>query len=224
MMSSNRMKRLRAASYGLLLTIGAASAGCAALGAVMGKVAGQPDVPAQYELKKDLPVLVIAENFRDPSTSMTDADRIARLVSDDLDAHKVAPIVSIDQLTILRDAKPAEFAKMTVVDLAKQLGAKQVVYVDLDSVAVGVQTGSDMLKGIGAARVLVIDVDSGRSVFPGGLSEGLAVSFDSPMRRVSDQATPNTVRSETLMGLGGRISRLFYKWQPSDVETMDTEL
>ena len=196
--------------FGLLLGTG----GCNLVGAVAGKVVGQPPVPARYVPDATAPLLVIAEDFRNPSMARGDSDRLRVVISGLLAEEKVAPIVEPSRLAMIRDADPL-YAKKSVVDVAKAAGARQVLYVDLRSLAVGAQPGSDMLKGIGVASVKLIDVESARAVFPGE-SEGLTVNFATPIRRAGDRSTPDTVRNETIVGLARTIARLFHKWQPED--------
>jgi hypothetical protein len=191
-------------------------AGCAIVGATLGKVAGSPPVPAQFEPAK-VSTLVLAENFRQLATSHDDADRIARRVGALLSENEVGPIVPADQVTTLRDRMSADFRKMNVIEVARELQAEQVIYIDLQGVGVGVMPGSDVLRGEATASVRVIDVATGSILFPAGVQEGAGVSFESPIRRQSAGGNRAGVRGEALDGLSTNIARLFHPWQADEI-------
>lgn len=198
-------------------------AGCQVVGIVADKVA-PPTVEAQYEIGKTTQLLILAENYRAPSQSTADADRLVRLIGDELTTEKVAVVVSPEKLALVKDAKPAAYAKMSVVELGKAVGAQKVLYIDLGGVGVGAQPGSDVLKGVAQAHVKVIDVLTGGVAFPQDMDEGFPVSFDTPLHRSSQRATPDAVRAEAIIGLSGKIARLFHSYHPSDLDVIDHDL
>ena len=214
----SRLSRLRSVGAFLLL---ASCTGCPAVGVIADKIAGPRPIEAMYEPGKTTQLLVIAENYRIPTQNPTDSDRLARLVSDQLAAKEVALIVSQEKLALVRDARPGAFNRMSVVDVGKAVGAQQVLYIDVSGIGVGAQQGSNMLKGIGRATVKVINVASGDIAFPKDMSDGMPVTYETPMRRATDVTTPDAMRAETITGLSSRIARLFFKYQPTDLEAID---
>jgi hypothetical protein len=196
--------------------------GCPLVGVIADKVGGRRPVEPLYEPGKTTQLLVIAENYRTPTQSASDSDRLARLITDELTQKQVAVLVSQEKLALVREARQASFTKMSVVDVAKAVGAQQVLYIDLGGIGVGAQQGSDMLKGVGHASVKVIDVAAGDVAFPKDMSEGMPVSYETPIRRATDVTTPDAVRNEAIVGLSGKIARMFYQYQPSDIEAIDT--
>lgn len=194
--------------------------GCGLVGVVADKVAGDRPVPAVYTPDALAPLVVIAENYRDPNSDGSDAYRVQQLVSERLSENNVAPVISADRVDAVRDRSPSAYRKMSVIDIARAVGAKQVMYVDLASVAVGSQVGGDSLKGVGSANVKLIDVDSGTVLFPRDNDAGAPVAFESELRRRTAEVTPDRVRAETLVGLSGRISRMFHSYLPSDLERL----
>jgi hypothetical protein len=202
-----------------LLTTGT---GCPAVGVIADKLAGPRPIEAMYEPGKTTQLLVIAENFRAQGHSASDNDRLARLVSDQLAAKEVSMMVSQEKLAVVRDARPGAYGKMSVVDVGRAVGAQQVLYIDFGGIGVGAQQGSNMLKGVGHATVKVIDVAAGQVTFPRDMSEGMPIGFETPIRRATDVSDADAVRRETLLGLSSRISRLFFKYQPTDIEAIDS--
>jgi hypothetical protein len=214
---------MRLARSLLMLTLLSSTSGCQILGLVADKVA-EPTVEAQYSPGKTTQLLVIAENYRAPTDSASDADRIAQLVSEELAREKVALIISQEKFALVRDLKPTTYAKMSVVDLGKAVGAQQVLYIDMGGVGVGTASGSDVLKGIGSVNVKVIDVATGAINFPKDVADGVPVSFATQLHRATPRATPDAIRVQVLVGLSGKIARLFHSYHPSDLEALDPEL
>ena len=213
--------RYRMRSVLLLLALSAAPVGCNVIGVITDKVAG--DLPVEPAHKPDplRPLLVIAENYRDP-TNVVDAERIQEIVTDRLRANEVAPIVSSERLIQMRDRSPSVFGKMSVVEIARAVGAEQVVYIDLGRVGVGTQVGGDSLKGVASANVKLIDATTGAVLYPKDIDAGVTISFESDIHQGSADMTPDRIRGETLMGLGVRIARLFHTYRRSDLERINT--
>jgi hypothetical protein len=207
----------------LLLPLVSMMTGCQAIGVVADKIS-PPTVEAQYAFGKTTQVLVIAENFRTPTQSESDADRVAQLVSEELTTEQAALIVSPEKLALVRDVKPDAYAKMSVVDLGRAVGAQQVLYIDMGGVGVGAQPGSDVLKGVAQANVKIIDVATGAVAFPKDMAEGVPVSFETVLRRASLKSTPDAVRTQAIVGLSGKIARLFHKYYPADIEVIEHDL
>jgi hypothetical protein len=195
--------------------------GCNIIGVVSDKFAG--DLPIKPEYKPDplRPMVVIAENYRDPSGN-SDASRLAEIVSDRLAANNVAPIVSTERLMEVRDRSPMAYRKMSVVEIAKAVGAEQVVYIDLTSVGIGSQVGGSSFKGAASANVKLIDATTGAVLFPDDMQAGAAVGFESPVHQASADMTADRVRGETLLGLGTRIGHLFHTYRRSDMERIQS--
>ena len=207
-----------------VLCCGTLLAGCAAVGVVADKVIGKAPVPAVYTLGLTTTVLVLVENYQDPSMNATDSERVGRMIANVLETKKAAIVISPDKLVSVRDSHAAAFSRMSVVDIGKAVGAAKVIYINLGGVAVGAQQGSDMLKGISRANVKVIDVVTGGVAFPADMSEGYPVDFSSPMRRGAEGITPDAIRGETLVGLSTAIARLFYSYEPGELESIDDGL
>jgi hypothetical protein len=107
--------------------------GCYAVGAVAYKVAGPPPVEAKYVPKK-VPMLVVVENYSNPSATQVDAQRVADAVTETFRRRDIAPMIDADVLQSLRDADPAKVRRMTIPQVGAATKAYQVLYVDLQDV------------------------------------------------------------------------------------------
>ena len=70
-------------------------AGCQAAGVLAYKLHGPAKVSAEYVPQKK-PMLVFVENYEHQSSVNAHADLLGRMLVKELDAHKIAPLVSLD--------------------------------------------------------------------------------------------------------------------------------
>ncbi len=190
--------------------------GCNVLGVMAYKFAGPTKVKPQYKLP-EVPTLVIAESFSTANRSTINSDRLARVVTTSLSQHLSKNpnllIVSQDELDKLRSSRLADYSKMSTAAIARAVGAKQVVYIDLQEVAVSGMAGSQVFKGMASAYVRVIDAQTQKVLWPDGSEQGSPVAFESsPLGKSSK--TRNATLAATIDGLGDRTAKLFYEWQP----------
>ena len=191
--------------------------GCNIVGPVAQIVSGPPTVQPVYRPAKER-MLVLVENFQHPGDAYADAEMLARTLHDELARQKIAPLVPMDELYALRTNRPDDYRKMSIETIGRELGAKQVLYVDLQQASVEAAAGSELLRGRAAVLVRVVDAKTGRSRWPQDVAEGYPVSYETPPPRHEDASNVNVVRAATHRGLAERIGRLFHKWQPGEVE------
>jgi hypothetical protein len=192
---------------------------CTAVGAIAGKVLGPSKVTPEYVPPPTEPLLVLAEGLGERGGDLEPAaDELARLVSEDLKRHKVAPIVPEDKLVELRSARAAEYPGMTVMQIGKAVGAKQVICVDLKAADLTALPGSDVMQGHVWARVKVVDVETGRTRWP---TTGDGHELNTPTEYIRDNArgTPLAMREQMIQDLAGAIARLFYTYEPENDPT-----
>jgi hypothetical protein len=187
--------------------------GCLA-GAILGKMPQY--TPAKYVPDKDKPMLVVAENYRDPSGgAVVDADQLARLVTDDLREHKVAPIIPPERALELRSRDAERFRQMPITMMGQEVGAQRVLYVSVVNAATDTAGGgSDMMRGTATVLVRVVDVKTGATVWPPAASDGYPVSATTPTTRLGDGTDEVTVRQALQQQLAQQTARLFYKYDP----------
>ena len=209
-MRANRTLRSFLSAFCLLLTAYCLP-GCNIGGALAYKAFGPAKVKADYAPPKQ-PLLVLVENYSHSADLQPSADQLGTLVIADLKAHKVGPLVDPNPLYTLRSEKPGEYEKMKIPDIGRFVGAKQVIYVDLQECQVKAVPGADVIKGKIAAKVRVVDVDTGQTKWPDtGVSHPVETGTDY-VRKETD--APLAVRGQMIQELSMKIGRLFYGHQP----------
>jgi hypothetical protein len=194
----------------LVLLLG--SGGCNVLGAIAYKTVGPSKIPPEYKPPQE-PMLVLAESYSHSEQLQPAADQLTNLLVDELKTNKVAPLIEPDKLLSLRSDRAAEFAKMKIPDVGRALGAKQILYVDLQECDVNATAGSDSLRGIVSANVRVVDVATGKTKWPlAGASH--PIKADTNYVRKEARDTPMSIRNQMLDDLSGAIARLFYEYSP----------
>lgn len=191
-------------SCGLVLALN----GCNVAGVVAHKFAGPPPVPAQYQPAKE-PMLVLVENYRNPSASMLDAQRLSLLVGEQLRRHKVAPVIDPGALETVR-ADP-DYAKMTIPAVGRAAGAKQVLYVNVRRFGVEGTVGGEMIKGAAEVTVRVVDAATGNNRWPID-SGGHPVAVATPWLRREEGATELVLREQMSRSVADAIGKLFRKY------------
>jgi hypothetical protein len=203
--------------FGIVLL--ASMSGCGGIGAIVYKTAGPPPIPARYAPPKDQPLLVMVESSQPMSGSVPECDELAMVLHEELKAQQVAPMIGIDELHILRDSNPAAFRKMTIAQIGRQLGAKQIIYVTLKEITFESPPGSDVMRGKIEAKVKVINVDTADTVFPGD-AETETYEHTSRYQAMRGGLTAAAIRRQIIQGSGIELSRWFYAYSP---ETMSEE-
>ncbi|HEY8665012.1 MAG TPA: hypothetical protein VIL86_00020 [Tepidisphaeraceae bacterium] len=189
--------------------------GCEIPGAVVYKVAGPPKVEAKF-VPAQVPTLVLAENYRNPSSAALEGEALARAVQEELEAHHVVPLVNSSSYFTLRAEKPAEVKAMTISQVGKAVGAKQIIYINIDRSSIEEAAGTEMLKGRMAVYVRVVDAESGETVWPKENSSGWFLKSETPYLRTGGGVNEDFIRRQMTSALSEQIARLFYKWKPEE--------
>ena len=210
-------KTLATLAAGLLLILGAG--GCALPSAIAYKVFGPPPIPARYTPHPTEPMLVLVENPFSGAVAIPEADELASVIYHDLDEHKVAPMIDPAKVNDLRDRSPNMFAKMSIAEIGRTVGARQVLYVHIDRLDLDSPTATDMVKTRMAASVKVVDAETAMTTFP-QTGESEPFEHQTPHVRL-DASTNRSELKRVLLRAGGvEIARWFYPWKP---ETMTEE-
>ena len=130
----------------------------------------------------------------------------------------------LEDSTICARRMRINFIRWKIQEIGRQLGAKQVLYVTLDSIGVQSTGGSEMMRGMGSARVKVINCATGQTQWPEESTGGFPVNFESKLLTPQQEVTYEQARDGTMRHFHGglSISRLFYKYNPSDDDETDT--
>ena len=204
-----------------LLLLGLVATGCVAASALLYKTTGVPKIPAQYALKK-VPTLVLVENFENPDLYSVQSERVARDVTYQLSENKVCPTVPPQRVADLISSSGPAYRKMDIPAVARAVGARQVVYVNLVEFSADPPLASEMMRGKVTALVKVVDVATGHTVWPQDTSAGRQIKFETP--DVHDANSNADVQEKLYQRLSDKISKLFYEYTTDQVDGSEPEL
>jgi len=205
---------LRYSTACLLLTGMMSLAGCTAAGALAYKFGPPPRTPAKYKPNQDLAVIIV-ENYRNPSSSEIEAEQLARLIADEIREEKIVPLVADNAVSNLRDADPAKFHTMSIPAIAKAVGAKQAIYVDMRRSSIEVSEGEQMVRGSMDVGVKIVDAQNGLTRWPADSQQGWPVGIETPFVS-AENVNESLFRRRMHEAMAVRISHLFYDWVNDD--------
>lgn len=198
----------RAVTCLLVVACSFACNACSTAGVLAHKFVGPPPVPATYKPAKE-PMLVLVENYRNPSASMLDSARLSMLVGEQFRRHNIAPLVAPARLEALR-ADPA-YAEMTIPAIGRHVGAKQVLYVNVRRFGVEGTVGGEMLKGTAEMTVRVVDAATGDNRWPIDAG-GHPVAVTTPWVRLGEGASEVALREQMIRSAAVAIGKIFRKY------------
>ena len=176
-------------------------------------VAGPPPVEPLY-VPAQTPMLVLAENYANPSANTVDAEQLERFVIDELVAHAVAPMADYERVYDLRASQPRQFRAKSIDELGRFAGAAQVLYINVQLATTDVGQGSEVFQGSGSAVVRIVDVETGRTLWPEEGSDGYPVGEQSQLVRARPGIDDASVRRDVQRAMADQIAKLFYKYKP----------
>ncbi len=210
--------------FALLLLAGLALplAGCDMIGFATYVVKGNK-VPAQYELDKNRPVLVLVEDPARHLRSPNNARIVAANVTYHLQQNEVVDtLITQDELAaFIAEVGEDQYNRMAIDEIGLAVGAELVVFVKINSVIIEVDP--TVQKPMASAEVKVIDAVTGQRLWPEiqnvsyddapppgrAVQTELVMRLDDTGRRASNNMVYQTLSEQ--MGLD--IARMFYKWQ-----------
>jgi TolB-like protein len=212
---------LRAMALWLLCAAG----GCQYVGAVLGKVTEDPKTPAEYVPTRET-MLILIENYRNPDSVAIVSDRLMSDVATQLKANKVDQLIDPKTLFEFRSAHADIYPQLKIPELAKMLGARQVLYGDLVQFDWNSAIASNMIKGQAKLIVKIIDAQTGETRWPQDSSPGEIVTVETPTVPVTADAdaTEQGLKDTLVNRLSQRVAELFYEHpeEPEDnPEAMD---
>jgi len=202
---------------GGLVFLASCAAGCAAAGALSHKFVGPPPVPAMYKPAKE-PMLVLVENYRNPSAAVVDGQHLSHLVAEQLRRHNVVPVVDPGKLETVR-ADPG-YAKMSIPRIGRAAGAKQVLYVNVRKIAVESTVGGETINGVADLTVRVVDCATGNNRWPIDAA-GHPISVATPWMGRGEGANESELREQMNRSGAVAIGKLFRKYS---VEYEDADM
>lgn len=199
---------------GLLLMFGS---GCNVIGVIAAKAAGEQKAPALYKLPKG-ETLVFVESFQNPDLYNIQAQQLAANVIGKLTEAKIGPMIGLAKLDELRAKDRAAFTRMDIPSVARAVGAKQVIYVNLISFSTDVPIAGTQFSGAGEVRVKLFDTQ-GHVLWPPDSSEGRQIRYESKAEDGVDPLNPSSVQDQINRHLSARIAEIFYDSVPDEPNT-----
>ena len=200
---------------GLMLSL---STGCNVIGALSNKVAGEQKTPAAYKLPKT-DTLVFVESFQNPDLYNIQSQQVTSNIIDKLTEAKAGPMIGTAKLDELRGKDRAAFAKMDIPAVARGVGAKQVIYVNLVQFRTDIPIAGTQYSGQGEVRVKLFDAQTGRVLWPPDSSEGRQIRYESKAEEGVDLRNSSVVQDQICRHLGARVAELFYDAVPDEPDT-----
>lgn len=193
----------------------ASLSGCSAVGFAASALGG-PTVHDPKYAPTSRPTVVLVDNYRTkvPTTSLRDA--VSTLLTEELKEHNVAPIVPQYKVYDLRAASPAAFRQMRIEQVARAVGAEQVIYVDVLDAGVASTMGDQLLKGGISVTIKVVDGATGETLWPKQFDDGYPFTIE--MRYTPSGADVNneSIQGEMARQTADGIAKLFYKYTTDD--------
>jgi hypothetical protein len=205
-------------SYVCLLTC----SGCNVIGAVVAKTAPEPKIMARYAPAKE-PTLILVENYANPASLRLESDAVVRHLVEELTAREVAPLIEPEKAENLRQKNVTAYRKMPLDAIGRELGAKQVIYVDLVRFEVERAMASELLSAEAEARVRVVDTEAGEVLWPLDSGGGFPVSVKLDPQRVEARAGDADVRRQLHAILADHVAKLFYDWRGESSDRADEQ-
>lgn len=215
------MMRARVSSDVRALAIATAMvalAGCQAATPILDPLFGNPSVKAVHTPDNVTTLIFVDDpSQRLPNVPMAGliADRAAR----DLQANEaITNVIEPRKLDQLRLNQPG-FHTWAIDRIGRTLGAKQVIYVLVDSfVTSTVADHGELARPIASVRVKIVDVVSGRRLFPDS-SDGhvLGVKFYYKQAIDGERGTRQLLERKLADRVGEDIAKIFYDHTPRDL-------
>ena len=199
----------RGVAMALIGSLAALSGGCALFAAGNGPL----PVDAKYVPPADQPMLVLVENYNGAASLNGDAASRGMLLAQDIKDNNVAPLVDELAVARLRDSNPDAYSRMGITEIARGVGAKQVLYVDLLRADLDIPSGQGTVRGTMEARVRMIDAQSGALRWPDA-SDGEPVQITTPIVSRDSASADGQVRHQMADKMATTITHLFHQWTP----------
>jgi hypothetical protein len=201
----------RAATAALLLSFPLILSSCNVGGGVFSKLQGPATHPALYTPHPE-PMAVLVENYASGSGSHLDSDQIAAFLTGELTHMHVAPMVDAAKVYELRVEDPAKFHSLSVAAIGRAVGAKQILYVDVQSSNIDGPTGGEAMKGTLSGVVKIVDTDSGDSRWPTETEGGYPFEYATPWLSRGPENNEITMKEKLNRSVADHVARFFYTW------------
>jgi hypothetical protein len=117
----------------------------------------------------------------------------------------------------LRQEHPDAFKNSSVAAIGREVGARQILYVDVVHNEVESLMAGESLRGSVGVRIKMVNAENGETLWPIDMAEGypLDQSVQFGKTKVSSEMD---LKQDLYASLGEKIAKLFYKWKPDNEE------
>jgi len=209
----------------LALAAGAicALAGCTLLGVANERMNGNK-VDAKYVPNKKEKMLVLVESYGLSLDSGIETQHMTLVLRRTLEDEKIASLVDQDALERLKDTDGRQYAPLTIADIGRKVGARQVLYVNVWRSEIVKPPGSGQMRGQMDAVVKIVDATTGDTRWPND-APSEAVQITTNWFPESAQKTETDLRAQMADEMAADIGKLFhdYHTEQGPVDKMNVD-
>ena len=136
-----------------------------------------------------------------------------------LEDAKIATLIDQQALERLKDTGPRQYTPMTIADIGRRVGARQVLYVNIWRSEIVKPAGSGQMRGHMDAIVKIVDSASGDTRWPND-APSEAVEITTNWTPETADKTENDLRAQMADQMAEDIGKLFHDYHP-DQEPME---
>jgi hypothetical protein len=200
-----------------------ALAGCTLAGALMDRSGGGQPVKAKYVPNKQDSMLVLIDTYGLVLDSDIESQHMAitldKLITDD----KIAAVVDQHQLEQLKDDNSADYPTMTIADIGRKVGAKQVLYVHISRDEIQKPVGSGQSRGHMEATVKIVDSATADTRWPVD-STSEAVQITTKWITESENKSESDIRALMADQMAENVEKLFKNYNIDEEATEDQKV
>ncbi len=205
---------LRIARYALAAGSVWMLTGCSLAGVAVSRSAGNT-VGAQYVPNKTDTMLIMVESYGLSMDSGIETEHMTLVLRKTFEDDKIASLVDQQALERLKDAGPEQYTPMTIADIGRKVGAKQVLYVNIWRSEIVKPAGSGQMRGHMDAVVKVVDSASGDTRWPNDApSEAVEITTDWTPQGAD--TSENDLRAQMADQMAADIGKLFQNYHPDE--------
>jgi len=211
-------KFIKAAKWAIAAGALWACSACQLAGVVADRTTG-PTENAKYVPDKKDSMLVLVESYGLSLDSDIEVQHMTLVLRKSLVDEKIATMVNPDSLERLKDSNPQQYGPMTIADIGRKVGARQVLYVNIWRAEIVKPAGSGQMRGHMEAVVKIVDSATGDTRWPTD-STSDTVQITTNWTPETADKTENDLRAQMADEMAADISKLFYDYHP-DQEPME---
>jgi hypothetical protein len=183
------------------------------LAGVVASRGGGDSVAAQYVPNKTDTMLILVESYGLSLDAGIETQHMTLVLRKTFEDAKIASLVDQQALERLKDAGPQQYTPMTIADIGRRVGARQVLYVNIWRSEIVKPAGSGQMRGHMDAVVKIVDSASGDTRWPNDApSEAVEITTDWTPQ--SADKTDGDLRAQMADQMAADIGKMFQNYHP----------